>query len=181
MRRTLATYRKAVTDMQKDFFTGGQQGAPSSITMTSVGRYSALKRDVSHQDELTVAGDKADDAISTTSGMRERDLKESTSKVQQYLEANHARSHKSSSQMRSGAQAGPRTLKVNYNTVCDLERFEKFKAVVQNISTVKKLARLFSVLIKEMPGVIPCSSCCIFVVTPNLIYNRHLVEHNLIL
>ena len=63
-RRTIANYRKAVTEMQKDFFAGGSGGGPpSSITMTSVGRMSGMRRDVSHTEEMTVAGDKADDVI----------------------------------------------------------------------------------------------------------------------
>ena len=118
--------------MQKDFFTGGAGGGPpSSITMTSVGRMSGMKRDVSHTEEMTVAGDRAnDDIISTTSGMRDRDIKESTSKVQSYLEMNNHRSQKSSSVVRSGAHLGGRTVKVNYNSACDLERFERFKTVL---------------------------------------------------
>jgi len=47
--------------------------------MTSVGRMSGMKRDVSHAEDIITA---ADDAISTTSGlMREREIKESASKV----------------------------------------------------------------------------------------------------
>ena len=82
-----------MTEMQKDFFTGGTGGGPpSSITMTSVGRMSGMKRDVSHTEEMTVAGGPNDDVISTTSGMRDKDIKESTSKVQSYLEMNNHRS-----------------------------------------------------------------------------------------
>ena len=68
--------------MQQDFFSGQLGGgAPSSITMTSAGRQSNMKRDVSHGDELTVAGDKTEDAMSHNSAMQERDLKESANKV----------------------------------------------------------------------------------------------------
>lgn len=78
-KRTIANYRKAVTEMQKDFFAGSAGGPPSSITMTSVGRMSGMKRDVSHAEDIMTA---ADDAISTTSGlMREREIKEASSKV----------------------------------------------------------------------------------------------------
>lgn len=67
--------------MQKDFFQTSVGGPPSSITMTSVGgRMSGMKRDVSHtEDNTTVV---ADDAVSTTSGvMREKEIKDSASKV----------------------------------------------------------------------------------------------------
>ena len=47
--------------------------------MTSVGRMSGMKRDVSHAEDNTIAGD---DVISTTSGiMREKEIKESATKV----------------------------------------------------------------------------------------------------
>jgi len=78
-KRTIANYRKAVTEMQKDFFAGSAGGPPSSITMTSVGRMSGMRRDVSHAEDNMTA---ADDAISTASGMmQEREIKESASKV----------------------------------------------------------------------------------------------------
>ena len=103
-KRTINNYRKAVTDMQKDFFTGGAKGGPpSSITMTSIGKTSnVMKREVSHMDEfLQLGGERpqvADDAMSSTSGMREKDLKDSANKVQQFLETNATRSMKQSSQ-----------------------------------------------------------------------------------
>ena len=79
--------------MQKDFFRGGLGGGPpSSITMTSLGRQSGMRRDVSQAEEMTVAGDRPDDVMSTTSGMRDRELAASTNKVQQFLEMNQNRS-----------------------------------------------------------------------------------------
>ena len=36
-KRTIANYRKAVTDMQKDFFGHNSGGVPSTITATSAG------------------------------------------------------------------------------------------------------------------------------------------------
>lgn len=177
-KRTIANYRKAVTDMQKDFFKGGSGGGPpSSITMTSVGRLSGMKRDVSAAEEMTVAG-ATDDVISTTSGLQERQLKESANKVQQYLENNN-RSQKSSSQLRSGAALGGRAARVNYNSACDLERFERFKSVVMNVATCRKLAKLCSIVIKDMQAVIPCSSCAIFVVTPGLFKSKQLLDFQL--
>lgn len=89
MKRTIQNYRKAVTDMQKDFFTGGAKGGPpSSITMTSIGKTSGImKREVSHTDEMVqYGGEKTDDVMSTTSGMRDKDLKDAANKVQQYLD-----------------------------------------------------------------------------------------------
>ena len=65
-----------------------------------------------------------------------------------------------------------RTVKVNYNSACDLERFEKFKAVVMTLSEARKLARLFAIVIKELPNIIPVSSVSIFVITPNMILNK---------
>ena len=65
---------------------------------------------------------------------------------------------------------------MNYNSACDLERFEKFKSVVMTLSEVRKLARLFALTIKEMPNLIPTSSVSIFVIKPNLITQKKLVD-----
>ena len=86
--------------------------------------------------------------------------------------------------MRSGTHlntltAPGRAIKVNYNSACDLERFEKFKCVIMTLSEVRKLARLFAITIKEMPNIIPTSSVSIFVITPNMILNRQLVDFKL--
>lgn len=86
--------------------------------------------------------------------------------------------------MRSGAQISGqpgRTLKINYNSACDLERFEKFKNVIMTLSEIRKLARLFSLIIKEMPNLIPTSSVSIFVIKPNMITQKKLVDFQLIL
>lgn len=189
MRRTITNYRKAVTEMQKDFFTGGAKGGPpSSLTMTSIGKTSGImKREVSHAEDVLAYPQHNDDVLSSTSGIRDKDFKDSTNKVQQYLETNHSRVHKQSSQqMRSGVNltttnAPGRAIKVNYNSACDLERFEKFKSVIQTLSEVRKLARLFAITIKEIPNIVPTSSVSIFVITPNMILNRQLVDFKLIL
>ena len=87
-KRTIANYRKAVTDMQKDFFgAGSARGAPttSSITMTSAGfNMQRLGTNLNIEEH-----DKADDALSKNSSARhEHEIRESTSKVQQYLDKN---------------------------------------------------------------------------------------------
>ena len=106
-KRTIANYRKAVTDMQKDFFGAGSAGGPpSSITMTSVGRMSGMKRDISINDDAmnnSAEKDKNDDAVSSTSAAkRDREIQQSTTKVQQFLDNHLHPSKKSSSVMRSG-------------------------------------------------------------------------------
>ena len=50
---------------------------------------SGMKRDVSHAEEITMTGDKADDATSTNSQPRDRDVKESMTKVQHFLDTQH--------------------------------------------------------------------------------------------
>jgi len=50
-------------------------GPPSSLTMTSLGKLSGMKRDVSHAEELATVKDQGDDAVSTTSAYQEKDLK----------------------------------------------------------------------------------------------------------
>ena len=44
------------------------------------------------------------------------------------------------------------------------------------LSEVRKLARLFALMIKEMPNLIPTSSVSIFVIKPNLITQKKLVD-----
>ena len=102
-KRTIQNYRKAVTDMQKDFFSSGGKGGgpPSSITMTSIGKTSGImKREVSHTEDVTGQGERQlpDDVMSSTSGMREKELKDAATKVQQFLDTNNTRSLKQSSQ-----------------------------------------------------------------------------------
>ena len=50
-----------------------------------------------------------------------------------------------------------------------------------NLSTVKKLAKLFATTISDLAAVIPSASCCIFLITPNMIMNRQLLEHRLMM
>ena len=71
--------------------------------------------------------------------------------------------------------------KINYNSACDLERFQKFRAMVNNLSQVKKLPRLFSIIIKEIPTVIPSSTVQIFSFFPNLVKSRKLAGNGLVL
>ena len=85
--------------------------------------------------------------------------------------------------MRSNSHnaAGRIPSKINYNSACDLERFQKFRATVINLASVKKLARLFSIVIKEVPLLIPCSAINIFVFTPNLVKSRKLASFQLMM
>ena len=43
------------------------------------------------------------------------------------------------------------------------------------------MAKLFSIVIKEIPNIIPSLNCSIFVLTPNLIFNKQLVDFSLVL
>jgi len=62
--------------------------------------------------------------------------------------------------MRSGAQIGGghgnRQHRVNYNSACDLDRFEKFKVTMLSVAGIKKLAKLLACVIKEMQNAVPC-------------------------
>ena len=81
LRKTIATYRKAATDMQKDFFTGGRGGGPpSSVTMTSVAAPIGSAKPEDNQTGISVRG-VDDDVMSQMSGRRDTELRESASKV----------------------------------------------------------------------------------------------------
>ena len=69
---------------------------------------------------------------------------------------------------------------MNYNSACDLERFEKFKNLVMSIASARKLAKIFAVVIKEILNIIPSSTCSIFVITPNLIQSKKLYDFKLL-
>ena len=173
-KRTITNYRKAVTDMQKDFFGGSSMGgATSSITMTSVG-LGGFKNNASISEENV---DRVDDAISTTSGaVRDKEIKDSFNKVQSFLESN---SRFPKSAMRSGGHphGNNRAIKINYNTVCDFDRADKFRGVISSLSNAKKLPKLISIVIKNIPIAISCYSCAVFVTRRDLIMSRQLAEH----
>ena len=62
--------------------------------------------------------------------------------------------------------------KVNYNATCDLDRFEKFRNTIMSLAGVKKATRLAAVTIKEMPKMVPCSQCCVYVLQMGLMKNK---------
>ena len=73
LRKTIATYRKAASDMQKDFFTGGRGGGPpSSVTVTSAAPAGSAKP----EGNVSVRG-LEDDVMSQMSGRRDSEQKES--------------------------------------------------------------------------------------------------------
>ena len=116
--------------MQNDFFKKGAGGGPtSSITMTSLGRLSNFKRE-SNMDIETYTNDGrvGDEVMSTTSG-NQGDM--ASLKVQNFLE-----SHLNKSQSQTKSYTGYRANKINYNNVCDLDRFEKFKTTLQTLASL---------------------------------------------
>ena len=44
---------------------------------------------------------------------------------------------------------------------------------------MRKLPKLFQLVISEMPNLVPCESVGVFVMIPNLIINRQLTEYKL--
>ena len=52
---------------------------------------------------------------------------------------------------------------------------------INNLSSVKNLSRLFSLIIKEIPTIIPSTGVSIFVFTPHLVFGKHLSEYALAL
>ena len=74
LRKTIATYRKAASDMQKDFFTGSRgAGPPSSVTVTSAAPPGSTSRP---EGNISVRGID-DDIMSQMSGRKDTELKES--------------------------------------------------------------------------------------------------------
>ena len=66
--------------------------------------------------------------------------------------------------------------KENSSLALDMERLERFKAVMLSISAANNLANVFSIVINEMPEIIPCASCSIFVLMANVIKNKDILQ-----
>ena len=64
--------------------------------------------------------------------------------------------------IRSGAHIS-RGVKINYNSACDLDKLERFKASMFNFASVKKLTKLMALIIKDIPTLIPCEGVGVFV------------------
>ena len=148
-RRTIANYRKIVTEMQKNFFSSKQGGPLTAMTMTSLGGRSGARRDPSNLDEHEV--------LSTTSADPGR-AAQGEAKVRNYLDLNDARASKSSGSGHGGLKVhrvgggtdGAPIVKVNYNNACDLDRLEKFKVLIHDLAQTKKLARVIGVIFSGM-------------------------------
>ena len=63
-----------------------------------------------------------------------------------------------------GPENHAHTIKVNYNSVCDLERFEKFNDFVTQISTCKRISKFTHLFLELIRNVVHChiSSCFLF-------------------
>ena len=114
------------------------------------------------------------DTISTHSG----DIGKShqgEQKVRNFLEL-ETRS-KASGSGQSGFHSKPQTVsnvpivKVNYNNACDLERLEKFKRIVNDVASNKKLARIISSIFSVMTEVLPAQLPSMFIFKSELLEN----------
>ena len=171
-RRTIANYRKIVTEMQKNFFSSKQGTGPlTAMTMTSLGGRSGVRRDPSNLDDHEV--------LSTTSADPTR-AAVGEAKVRNYLDLNDARASKSSGSGHGGLKVrggggtgtdGAPIVKVNYNNACDLDRLEKFKGLIHDLAQTKKLARVIGLIFTGMQDVLPGQQPSVFVFQANLLEN----------
>lgn len=66
---------------------------------------------------------------------------------------------------------------MNYNTACDVDRFDKFRQQMVVLANTRSLPKLMSIVIREMSSVILCESVGIFIAKANLILSKQLFEH----
>ena len=89
-KRTITNYRKAVAEMQKDFFAvapAQSTGQSSTITMTSIGRLSGIKyNEISIADENSSIKGHGENESMTSQAMRDHEVGDSASKVHEFLE-----------------------------------------------------------------------------------------------
>ena len=52
---------------------------------------------------------------------------------------------------------------MNYNQVCDLDRFEKFKVILQKFTELNKLSKVLHFVIFEMENILPSLNISVFV------------------
>ena len=57
--------------------------------------------------------------------------------------------------------------KINYNNICDLERFEKFRIMMNNFASIQKLNKLFNFIIFETENMIPTLGASVFIFPEN--------------
>ena len=94
------------------------------------------------------------DDLSNTSGDPSRTA-HGEAKVRQYLEmgsksyASGFRHHK------SGGDNGP-VVKTNYNHSIDLERLDKFRVLIKDLTKIKKLSRVIGFIFTAIPEFLPC-------------------------
>ena len=84
-KRTITNYRKAVAEMQKDFFAAAPSqhtGQSSKITMSSIRRLSSIKHNEMLITEENSMKGQGENESQTSQAMRDHEFGDSTSKVQ---------------------------------------------------------------------------------------------------
>jgi hypothetical protein len=150
-KRTIANYRKMVTDMQKDFFKSSKQTAPS----TNSG-FTGVK--LGPKDNSSV-GEHADDDSTNSLVYRGAGRDRNTTESFSVLEGESASQNRISGQNTLGFSSQARremgkqashVIRVNYNFVCDLERFEKFNGFTATFADCKRVPKFLLLFLEQI-------------------------------
>jgi hypothetical protein len=72
---------------------------------------------------------------------------------------------------------GHHLIRVNYNFVCDLERFEKFNSFTGSFAECKKVAKFILLFIEQIKLIVHCQIVSVFVFRNDLIDFKRLSKN----
>ena len=142
--------------MQKNFFSVKQEGGSiTGMTVTSAGAPSLGK--TIHDLEI----------LSAASGEPSQKAT-GEAKVRQYLELHDGKTSKGSGSHtvqkvhKMGGEGAP-IVKINYNNACDVDRLEKVRNSIDELTKIKKFSKVVKFIFDSVPNILPCQEVSIFV------------------
>ena len=58
---------------------------------------------------------------------------------------------------------GAPIVKINYNNACDIDRLEKFRSSIDELTKIRKFGKVIKFIFDSVPNLLPCQEICIFV------------------
>lgn len=143
--------------MQKDFFKTGKQTLPS----TTSGNTGCNPAGDSFEKESTISGTKG--------GAKQINTAESFSGIEGDTVSRRSRLTPNTRQKHN-------TIRVNYNFVCDLERFEKFKTFMSALADCKRFSRFLQMFLEHIKNYISCDVPSVFILKEGLLSYQDLTN-----
>jgi hypothetical protein len=155
-KRTIMNYRKMIADLQTDFFKSGSKTVPS--TTSDITAPTKINDRSVGDETMSNTGYGRDDSFSGI------DDQSQISKPMRAAVRATQRHQRGSSH----------TVKVNYNLICDIERFERFKLFVTALADCKKSTKVMLVFLEQIRNIVQCSIGSVFVFKPEYVVLREL-------